>query len=1012
MNLTKLVLKRPVSTLLILLSLIVFGFSAFTSFPQELTPEMEMPMLLVSTIYPGASPEDVQELVTKPFEEATATLNGVKERNSYSMENMSMMLLQYEYGTDMDKAYNDLKKKLDTYVNTLPEETQTPVIMEMDVNAQASIMISVRGTADGGLLNYINEHIVPEMEKLSKVASVSVSGGQEEYISVELMDDRMRQYGLDINTVASCISSASFTLPAGDTDVGKQTLNVTAGMDYKTAAELQNIPIPLGNNNIIYLSDIAYVHDAAKEASSISRYNGEENITISITKAQSASAVDVYNDVNKLLTRLQASNPTLNMEIIYTASDMITSSLSSVQNTLLLGIVISMVILFLFFGDFKASLIVGSSIPISLLATFILMDIMGFSLNIISMSSLVIGVGMMVDNSIVVLESCFRSKTEGRGFKDAALIGARTVTSSIIASTVTTCVVFLPLALLKGMSGQLFQQLGFTIVFSMVASLLSAMTVVPLAFSYYRPVEREKALANKLLRKLEDKYEKTLRKILPHRKSVMLFSVVLLVVSVILALQLKSELIPNVDEGTVAFNIETKPGLKTDEIDNILRQVEAIVAVHPDTDYYTLSSGGSGVSLGDSSTLTVHLKSDRAHTTDEMISLWKKETAGILDCNIQLSSSSTTSAMTGATNTVSVQLQSIDYDDLKQASDQIMEAMKESGLVIKVHSSLENSAPLVKVDVDPIRAAAEGLTPVQVAATVNAIISGKEADTVQKNGQEISIMVEYPADQYRTIEQLRGITLVNSARKSIPLTDVADLVYKDSPAVITRTNNQYTVSITAEPTEAAGATAQASIDKMIADLEIPDSVVPAQSQLTETMLEEFNSLYGAIVTAIFLVFLVMAMQFESPRFSIMVMLCIPFSLIGSFGLLYLTDSTISMPSLLGFLMLVGTVVNNGILFVDTANQLKADMPVTEALVTAGKTRLRPILMTTLTTALSMIPMALGIGDGSEIMMGLAVVVIGGLLASTVLSLLMLPTFYLIITRKKAKTTIADKLSVS
>ena len=1012
MNLTKLVLKRPVSTLLILLSLIVFGFRAFVAFPQELTPELEMPMLLVSTVYPGASPEDVQELVTKPFEEATSTLSGVKERNAYSMENMSMMLLQYDYGTDMDKAYNDLKKKLDTYVNTLPEETNTPVIMEMDINASASIMISVRGQADGGLRNYVNEHITPELEKLSRVASVSVSGGQEEYISIELMDDRMKQYGLDLNTVASCISSATFTLPAGSTDVGKQSLNVTAGMEYKTVEDLKNIPIPLGNNNILYLSDIAFVHDAVKDADSISRYNGEENITISITKAQSESAVDVYKDVNRLMQKLNASNPSLNMEIIYTASDMITSSLSTVQKTLLLGIAISMAILFIFFGDFKASLIVGSSIPISLLATFILMNAMGFSLNIVSMSSLVIGVGMMVDNSIVVLESCFRSKTEERGFKDSALIGARTVTSSIIASTVTTCVVFLPLALLKGMSGQMFRQLGFTIVFSMVASLLSAMTVVPLAFSFYRPVEREKAIANKLLRKLEAKYEKTLRKILPHRKSVMTISVLLLVVSVVLALQLKSELIPNIDEGTVSISVETKPGLKTDEIDSILRQVESIVADNPDTDYYTLSSGGSGISLGDSSSLSVHLKKEREHTTDEMVTLWRHEMASILNCNIQVTSSSTTASMTGATSTVSVQLQSIDYDELKAASDQIVEAMRESGYVIKVHSSLENSAPLVKVDVDPIRAAAEGLTPIQIAAAVNSTISGKEADTIQRNGQEISIRVEYPKDQYRTIEQLRGITLVNSMRKSIPLTDVADLVYKDSPQVITRTNNQYTVSITAEPTEAAGDSAQAAIDKLIADLHLPEGVTQAQSQLTETMLEEFNSLYGAIVTAVFLVFLVMAMQFESPRFSIMVMRCIPVSLIGSFGLLYISDSTISMPSLLGFLMLVGTVVNNGILYVDTANQLKADMPLTEALVSAGKLRLRPILMTTLTTALSMIPMGLGIGDGSEVMQGLAIVVIGGLLASTVLSLLMLPTFYLIITRKKAKTTIVDKLSVS
>ncbi len=482
MNLTKTVLKRPVTTLMVILCLIVFGLTSVLSSKLELIPPMDMPMLIVFTTYPGASPDDVDELVSQTIEDETGTLNGIKGVTSVSNENYSIVLLEYEYGTDTSDAYDDLKKKMDTIQAQLPDDVQDPVIMEMNINDMASITFAVNNDSQSNLYNYVNDTIVPEFEKLSSVASVDISGGQKEYISIELIPEKLSQYHLSMNSIASAIGSADFTYPVGDTQVGKQNLSISAGVTYDTMESLKTIPIMVGGGNIIYLEDVANIHSALEEASGIGRYNGRDTISVQIKKQQSSSDVEVSRDAMRIAERLKAADENLEMIVVDDNSEMIKSSLSSVLQTMAMAVLVSMVIIFLFFGDLKASLIVGTSIPISILVALISMSAMGFSLNVITLSSLVLGVGMMVDNSIVVLESCFRS-TKGVGFKeytDAALKGSETVLQSVFGGTMTTCVVFLPLAFLAGLSGQMFKPLGFTIVFCMLASLISAMTIFPL----------------------------------------------------------------------------------------------------------------------------------------------------------------------------------------------------------------------------------------------------------------------------------------------------------------------------------------------------------------------------------------------------------------------------------------------------------------------------------------------------------------------------------------------------
>ncbi|MCI9636775.1 MAG: efflux RND transporter permease subunit [Hungatella sp.] len=1021
MNITKTVLKRPVTTVMVVLCLIVFGLSSVLSSKLELTPSMDMPMLVVFTIYPGASPDDVNELVTRPIEDETGTLTGIKGVTSVSGENSSIVLLEYEYGTDIDDAYDDLKKKMDVLQAGFPDDAQDPVIMEMNINDMASITLAVNNDTRENLYNYVNDTIVPEFEKLSSVASVDISGGRKEYVKIELIPEKLTQYRLSMNAVASAISSADFSFPVGDAQVGGQSLSVSAGVDYDTAESLKSIPITLGNGNIIYLEDVANIYTSLEEASGIGRYNGRDTIAIGIKKQQSSSDVEVSRNVMRVIGQLQAGDPNLEIVVVDDNSEMIKSSLTSVLQTMAMAVMVSMVIIFLFFGDLKASLIVGTSIPISILAALIAMSAMGFSLNVITLSSLVLGVGMMVDNSIVMLESCFRS-TKGVGFREyteAALKGSGVVLQSIIGGTLTTCVVFLPMAFQEGMSGQMFKPLGFTIVFCMLASLISAMTIVPLCYTIYRPKERERAPLSGMIKGLQDSYRSIMRVILPKRKTVIFTSILLLAVSIVLATRLGMELITSPDQNSVNISIETRPGLKVERVDEILKKAEAIVTSEDNqvyVDSYMLSFGSTGLSMsgGSAATLTAYLKDDCPLETDEVIKLWKPALTSIPDCDITLSASSMMGSMMTITDGFEVILKSTQYDSLKEVSDSIVKQLTDRPEVTRIHSSLENAAPLIKINIDPIKASAEGLSPVQVAGMINTMLSGTEATTLEVNGNEVSVMVEYPDDEYATLDQVKGIVIPTATGASVALSDIGEVVFQDSPLSIMRSDKEYQVTITGDYTDMVDTEDDRAVDDM-KKLLMREVVTPtmnadisvAQNAMDESMIEELGGLLEAVLIAVFLVFVVMAAQFESPKFSIMVMTTIPFALIGSFTFLFVADVPISMPTMLGFLMLVGTVVNNGILYVDTVNQYRQEMDMETALVEAGATRLRPILMTTLTTIVAMIPMCLAYGDAGEMMQGLALVDVGGLVASTMLALLMLPAYYSVMSRRKKRMPVLE-----
>lgn len=833
MGITKFVLKRPVTAVLSILCLIVFGFQSLSGMTLELTPEMDMSMMIIATRYSGASPEDVNELVTKPLEDSVSTLSGLSSISSNSSEGMSMIMLEYEYGTDMDEAYDDLKKKVDMVANMeLPEDADTPSIIEMNSNASIDMSLVIDHSGKENLYNYVDNEIIPEFEKLSDAADVSIAGGSEEYIKIELIEEKVKQYGLTMSSIASDIGAANLAYPAGDTSVGSQELSLSTRMKYDTEEALADIPLTTKGNDIVYLSDVAKIYRTSDAGDSIARYNGKDTISVMITKQQSSTSMALSSAVNRVIESLMREDPELNITVVSDNADSITSSLVSVAETLILAIIISMVIIWL-----------------------------------------------------------------------------------------------------------------------------------------------------------------------PRKKTVVIISALLLAAAFKLAGQLRMELMASDDRGEVSISIETRPGLKTERVDEIVKQVESVIVTHEDLDAYMTTSGGSGMMVGGDASITAYLKDDRKMSTEQVANQWKKELADIPDCNITVDVSGSMSMMSSFGESFETILKGADYDEVKEVTNKIVNELMERPEVTRVHSDVENSSPVIEVTVDGAKAKAYGLSAAAIGNTLYQMVSGIEATELDIDGDTIKVNVEYPEGTYDTLDQVTNIVLSTGTGSSVLLTDVAAVGFKDSPATIRREDKQYIVTISAEYTELADMNTQMKLNQEVVQPNLTETVTTGLNSMDQSMNEEFSAIFGAIATAVFLIFVVMAMQFESPKFSLMVMVTIPFSLIGSFGLLWLADSAISMVSLIGFLMLIGTVVNAGILYVDTVNQYRQTMDRDTALIEAGATRMRPILMTTLTTVIAMIPMAFGWGSSGEMTKGLALVNIGGLTASTILSLLMLPVFYCLFSRK-------------
>ncbi len=988
MFLTKLAIKRPVSTLLIFFSLLIFGISSIFGFKLAQMPSIEMPTFIVATPYPGADPELIDSTISAEIEEIGATIAGFTESRTISSEGLSMVVFSFDFDIDTNQTYMDIKTALDRL--QLPEDALDSTIMEIALGQGAMMRMSVSGAEGEDILGFANDVLVPEIDALIGVAEVAIRGGEEEYISISADSAKMQQYGLSLSNIINSIAAYDYEIPLGEVANGDQSLNISASSQFTNLAELNNISIASQSGAMIKLSDIAKVEMAVKDADSISRNQGNSDIGVSITASNDANIPLLTAEIMDELAKIEQDYPDINIEITKNESENIISSLTSVATTLLIAVILCMIVLFVFLGNMKASFIIGSSIPLSLVITLIGMSLLNFELNLVTTTALIIAIGMMVDNSIVVLESIFKAQEHGNRFKEAAIEGFRLVGASVIASTITTIVVYLPMAFLGGMSGQLFSQLSLVIVMAMIASLISAMVLIPLFYYLIKPVEKPSPLA-KILAYLEKKYDQIIRKFIFKRKTVLLSSIFLLLISCSLLLFIPIELISATDSGVIVVKAEFRPGTKIESIDRQILPIEQKML--EDTRLTNVITEIEGNSASIEAEIT-----DNTPVT-EMIDEYLLYSANFANTSITVEQSGSMMGSIGETS-LGTTISGHDYDAVKAAASDLSDQIYQIPGILAVQSSAGSLGETkVSIKIDPDKALQFGLMPAQIAQTLRQSLSGTEVAVLNMDNDEYSVMLEYPQGQYDNLNSLMDIPIATS-KGTIQLNQVAEPVFSDNAQTIERVNGIYTLELSAIVTDQNQESVQKAITELEENSNYGQGVEVGEGPGSNMTTDELTALAGAIGTAVFLVFIVMAVQFESIRFSLMVMTSIVFCFIGSFGLIFLTGQSLTMIGMMGLLMLVGIAVNNGILFVDTANSLKKDLPLTEALIASGKLRMRPILMTTATTILSMIPLALGIGEGTEMLQSMGIIIIGGLTTSTILVLFLMPTFYLLISKKE------------
>ncbi|MDD2955341.1 MAG: efflux RND transporter permease subunit, partial [Oscillospiraceae bacterium] len=947
--------KRPVCILICVVTLILFGVTSVLDMPMESTPEMNMPVVMVMTTYSDASPEEVDSMVTDPVEAALASVEGIKSMTSTSSEGRSMVQLEFDYSADSEEKSDEVASALNSV--RLPDSCGDPSIMEMRMNSSSVMQLNIDGATSDNALAYVEDTVVPKLEQIAGVSSVETSGGSRKYVQILLDEDALDQYGLTMNSVSNAIANAEYEISLGSVDRGNITVNMIGFAEYNTYQSLENVPISLNSGDIIHVSDVAQVNLTTQSQDSFSRQNGRNGISISISQNQSANTVTLCDKIVAAVDELNADSTLgLTIEVTSNSGETIMDNIQSVITSLIEGLAVAVLVLMFFFGNWRASLIVALSMPLSLFAAVVLMSVFDMSINLMSLGGLVVGVGMLVDNSIVVMESCFRAKNQERTFAESVHEGANLVVGAVVSSTLTSIVVVLPIALMNGMAGQLFKDVGLTIVFSLTASLISAITLIPLLFVKLQPQEKENTLANRILRKVDKGYHWLLGKALAARKTVVVIALASLALSAFLYTQIDMELMPTMDRGGVSASVELKNGLNTKASNEIMTEIEQIIVSMPDVESCSTRGGMGGGSGAGSFSIT--LKEDRSMETAEFVEELKNLTADIPNCHVEVSQQSAMSFGGGSGNGVTIDVKGNHLDTLKEAANEIREIVATVDGVEYASTSLSDGSPRALITVDPVLAGAYGITPSSVLSGASSKMNGITAMTLQQDDTEYSVKVEYPSGRYETVNDLYGLMIDLPGGGQIPLTDLAEISYSTSPSSISREDGKYVVSVTGSlRTGMNSATVTSQAMQALSSLDLPDGVSVEEGSDMRMMTTEFGSIGEALMIAIFLVFAVMAVQFESLAFSGVVMISIPFSLVGAFLSLYLTGTSISMTSLIGLVMLVGIVVNNAIVLVDYTNQLRRGqgMEVHEALITAGRTRLRPILMTTLTTIVGLLP---------------------------------------------------------
>lgn len=1020
MSLASAAIHRPIFTTVVTLAVILLGTISLLRLPVDLMPDLNYPALTVRTTYEDAGPEVVEELISRPIEQAVSSAPGVKEVTSTSSEGNSSVRVTFVWGTDLDTGANDVRDRLDRVARNMPDEADRPTLYKFDTAAFPVMMLGASSQLDPvALTRLIENQVRYRIERVPGVAAMNLWGGREREIQVNLDHDRVRALGLNLAEIVSRIKAGNVNLPAGRIDRDRMEVQIRTPGEYSDLNELRETVIAVRDDQPVLLRDVATVVDTWEEVRQLARIDGVPGVRLAVNKQSGANTVEVARGVREEMARINRDLPQIRLVPIMDTSTYIQRSIANVGSSALYGGALAILVLLFFLRDLRSTLVVALAIPISIIATFALIYFAGYTLNIMTLGGLALGVGMLVDNSIVVLENIFRLRDEeGMSALDAAREGTHEVVTAVIASTLTTVVVFLPLVYVQGLSGVMFKQLAAVITFSLLCSLIVALTLVPTLAARllqgttgngHASEGRLSAAIGGLLQRLEQAYRRLLHGCLRHRVTVLVATVLAVGASLLLIPLVGTELMPASDEGEVRVNLEMAVGTRLALVDEAMAKVEAICKAEiPEMDRMIATVGGGGWGGGGAHKGDVRINlvgsRERERSSEDIAAALRPKLAAIPGATIRTRAGQGLflfRMMTSGSEQIEIDLRGHDIELADALAQRVKDVVAGIRGITDVRLSRDPGGPEETIGIDRRKAEHMKLSVSTIANTLQTVLAGSSAGNYRDAGDEYRILVQFAEAETMSLDDILNLTIPNADGEPVMLRNVVTVTPRTGPANIDRKDQERVLTVRANLSDRDMGSAIAEIRQALEAVPMPPDFAIVFSGEYEEQQKAFRELALSIVLALILVYMVMACQYESWRDPFVVMFSVPLAAIGVILTLFLTDTTFNIQSFIGCIMLGGIVVNNAIVLVDHINLLRRrdGMPLREAIEEAGRRRIRPILMTALTTALALLPLALGLGEGGEAQAPLARAVIGGLASAALITLALVPVVYSLFERK-------------
>jgi len=1017
MNLPGFSVKRPVFTTMVTLIVVVLGIVSLTRLRIDLLPNVEMPTLTIQTEYPGASPEVMERLVTRMIEEIVATVPGVDEMSSESSEGRSSVRVTFVWGTAIDTAAIDVQSRLEDEIDELPDDVGRPQVRKFDIAGFPVVILGVSSDLDPvELTRLIEDQIRYRFSRIPGVAQVDLFGGFEREIRIGLDLDRVKALGLPLNQVIRSIQDANLDLPAGKIEEGRYEVTLRAPAEFESLDQIRDTVVALRSGAAVTLSQIAEVQDTFEKQTRIVRVNGERGLRIGIRKQADANTVEVSRGVLAEIEKVNAAFPRVRIIPVINQGNFIERSIANVARSVLYGGGLAILVLLFFLRNIRSTSVISLAIPISVIATFALMYFSGFTLNLMTLGGLALGVGMMVDSSIVVLENIFRRHNENlENAATAAVEGTREVGPAIVASTITTLVIFLPLAFVRGVSGILFKEMAYVIIFSLACSLMVSLSLVPMLASKLLRARRSgdspapsrfyrlAAASEFLFTRLNDAYRDLLGKVLDHRPATILIAAAVLGATLLLLPLIGTEFMPPSDEGEVRVTGEMEVGTRLEILDRQTRKMEAVVrGAVPEAVSDVVSIGASGRRASAASEGEIRLSllpaAERDRSNTEIAEDLRQRLSGkIPGMEIRTRAPQgqfLLDRILGGDEGVTVEIRGFDLKTLDALAARVADSMTDVSGITDIRTSREAGMPQQEIRVDRPKIADLGLTVRDVTQVLETAVAGSRAGEYRTDGNSHRILVQLKDAEKKSLDEILDLTLTTPSGEQAVLRNLVTTEPGRGPVLIARKAQQRQVTVSANIAGRDLGSVAADVQARLDGIPRPVGYDMVIAGNFEEQQESFRELIVSLLLALVLVYMVLACQYESLKNPLVVMFSVPMAATGVLVTLFLTGTTLNVQSYIGCIMLGGIVVNNAILLVDQAGQLNAaGMRVREAVIEAGRRRLRPILMTTLTTILGLLPLAFGIGEGADAQAPLARAVVGGLTGSTLITLVLVPAVY-------------------